>query len=202
MQRSVLQTVPASVAEALAASNVGTWRTGRTLQHYIIDETAAALCGLDPRHAAGEIPFLRFPRAVHPGDRRLLLDTINGASESGGPLVIEYRRMSPDGSLRWLLARGQFACDPTTGEMQGKGILIDITDSKRDRSVGERARPVRPRRVEDPLDRAADLALRTRHAIDEIGGYEGQALRNAVDALLWALGRTLARRAQRRAFDA
>lgn len=202
MPKPVMQTIPDFVAEALAASNAGTWRTIRTLQYYIVDETAAALSGLDPRHAARGVPLLRLLRTVHLSDRRLFLERIDRATRSGGPFVIEYRIVSPDGSLRWLLARGLFASDPMTGEMQGRGILIDITDSKTDRQGGGGERLVGSRPIDDPLDRAADLALRTRHAIDEIGGYEGQALKNAVDALLWSLGRTLARRTQRRAFDA
>ncbi|WP_244625479.1 PAS domain-containing protein [Methylobacterium mesophilicum] len=184
--------------EALAASNVGTWRTGQTVQHYITDETAAALFGLDPEQAAEGVPLLNYSRAVHPADRAVFHEKIDRVTEYGGLFVIEYRTMPRAGALRWVLARGRYERDPLTGEMQGRGILIDITESKLDGHVEDRALFIKPHTHKHPLDRAADLAVETRQAIDQVGGHEGQALRHAIDALLWLLGRTLARRNGRR----
>lgn len=201
MSNSETQLLPAYVPEALAASNVGTWRTGHTPHHYIADETAAALFGLDPAQAAKGPLLLHYLRAVHPADHGLLNDKLNRVTEEGGLFVVEYRTMPPGGPLRWVLARGRYECDPKTGEMQGRGILIDITDSKLDGHAEDRAMFIKPNEVKHPLDRAAELAIETRKSIDEIEGDEGRALRNAVDALLWLLGRTLARRGIRRSFD-
>lgn len=193
MSDPATRTVPAYVPKALAASNVGTWRTSQTIQHYVTDEIAAVFFGLDPRQAAEGLPLLYNSRAVHPADRGLFHDKVNRVEEHGGLFVIEYRTMPLGDALRWVLMRGRYEQDPVTGEMQGKGIIIDITESKLDGHVEDRALFIEPHAYKQPLDRAADLAVRTRQAIDEIGGHEGKALRQSIDSLLWLLGRILAR---------
>lgn len=190
----VMRIVPAFVPEALIASNVGTWQTGQSLQHYIADETAAALFGLDASDTAEGLSLAVYSRAVHPDDRAGFRDRLSRVTEHGGLFVHEYRMVPREGVVRWVLARGRYERDPVTGEMRGRGILIDITDSKLDGLAEDRALFVKLDAGKHPLDRAAELAIKTREAIDEIEVHEKSVLRLAVDALLWALGRALARR--------
>jgi hypothetical protein len=186
--------VPAFVSEALAASNVGTWQSGHDLQHYIADDATAALFGLDATEAAKGLPLANYSRAVHPTDRLLFHDKLDRVMEQGGLFVIEYRTLPRPDHLRWVLARGRYDRDPMTGAMRGRGIVIDITESKFDGQVEDRALFFEPEQASDPLELAADHAIGARRAIDETDEPEGSTLRHAIDTVLWHLGRRLARR--------
>lgn len=192
--RPATRTVPAYLPEALAASNVGTWHSVADLQRYVADEAAAAMFGLDPVETAAGIPLSRYACALHPADRTVFSDRVDRVTENGGLFVMEYRTTPREGVVRWVLARGRYERDPATGEMAGRGILIDITESKLDGHVEDCALFVAPQVHHHPLDRAADLALEAREVIEAIDGRDGPILRQAVDALLWAVGRALARR--------
>ncbi|MFX6326661.1 hypothetical protein ABTF74_19700, partial [Acinetobacter baumannii] len=49
---------------------------------------------------------------------------------------------------------------------------------------------------EPPLERLASYALQARRTLDDVAEHEKPALRLAVDALLWAVGRAIAKRGQ------
>ena len=188
-----MRTVPAHVPEALAASNVGTWQTGQTVHHYIVDEAAAALFGLDAAEASEGVLLMNYSQAVHPADRALFHDKISRSVRYGGLFVVEYRTIPRPGVTRWVLARGRYERNPSTGEMQGRGILIDITESKLDGHVEDRAFFMKPHADDSPLERVAALALETRQVIEEIETKDRPILLRAIHALLWAVGRALAR---------
>jgi hypothetical protein len=191
----MMRTVPAHIPEAFAASNVGTWQTGQSVHHYIVDEAAAALFGLDAAKAAEGFLLMNFLKAIHPGDRKLFRDRIGRSIEHGGLFVMEYRTTPRPNEVRWVLGRGRYERNPATGEMQGRGILIDITESKLDGHVDDRALFIAPDAGGSPLERAATLALEAREAIEKIEDRERLVLLRAIDPLLWALGRVLARHA-------
>lgn len=54
-----------------------------------------------------EITFKKFLSLVHPKDRHKLRETLDEASESGKKFEIEYRITWPNGSVHWILERGQ-----------------------------------------------------------------------------------------------
>lgn len=191
---SVSQSLPASVQAALTASNVGLWQTCVSDDRYIVDETAAKLFGVDGQKAALGLPLALYARAIHPADRAAFRERVARVTYRGGLFVHEYRTIPHPKEVRWVLTRGRYEHDPVTGRMQGRGILIDLTESKLDGHVEDRALFVDLPRADDPLDQAALLALETREVIDGIADEAAPALREAVDALLWVVGRALARR--------
>lgn len=190
LTRSVLAFVP----DALTASQVGTWETDPLRDYTLSDATTASLFGVDPDQAAKGLPLATYVRAVHPEDRAALYDTLGRVREHGGLFVIEYRTYPTPGDLRWVLARGRYGREARTGAVTGRGIVIDITESKLDGQAEDRAFFLMDEDDEAPLDRAAALALQARQAIVEVPGTEGIGLRRLVDTLLLALGHALARR--------
>lgn len=194
MPTPITRSVLAFVPNALTASQVGTWETDPYTDNTLSDAATAALFGVDPDQAALGLPLATYARAVYPDDRDALYDTLMRVREHGGLFVIEYRTLPNPADLRWVLARGRYERDEKTGVMIGRGIVIDITDSKLDGRAEDRAFFLMEDDNETPLDRAAALTIQTRHAIDEVSGAEGLGLRRLVDALLLALGRALARR--------
>lgn len=189
--------VPTFVPAALAASQVGTWETNSRADRTITDATTAALFGVDPARAANGLPLAAYARAIHPEDVLAFSHKLDDVRTHGGLFVVEYRTCPHPGLTHWVLARGRYERDGWTGEMIGRGIVIDISESKLDGQGEDRALFVKPDVDASPLDRAADHVIEARRAIDAVGGSEWPALRKAVDDLLWTVGRALARQAHR-----
>jgi hypothetical protein len=126
-----------------------------------------------------------------PQDREMLTKRLEEVRTFGGMFVIEYRTRPAPHEIRWVLARGRYERDEVTGSMTGRGIIIDITDSKMDGQVEDRAIFVAPQREGPSLDHIAALTLEARQEIDDLGVSKGSPLRKAVDTLLWAVGRAL-----------
>jgi signal transduction histidine kinase len=69
---------------------------------------------------------------VHPDDRDVRAAAIQGAIESGGSFDAQYRLLLPDGSVRWIAARGR-CTEPVAGGTPGRllGVSMDVTRQKR-----------------------------------------------------------------------
>jgi len=206
MRSTVPQTAPGFVLGALAASRVSTWESDVTLGLTMTDAATAALFGLDPWEAEQGLPLTQFIDAIHPDDREMVCRRIALIGEQGGLFVVEYRTCPAPGTIRWILARGRYERDRFTGGMVGRGIVIDITDSKLDGRVEDRAFFLAEEEPgdddpadDDPadlsrLDQAAAHAVATREAIDRLDQGEKGELRRLVDLLLLSFGQALARR--------
>ncbi len=73
--------------------------------------------------------------------------------------------------------------------MTGRGIVIDITESKLDGRAEDRAFFIAHEDVENSSRPRSGLCHPGAQAIDEITGPEGLELRRSADALLLTLGR-------------
>ncbi len=193
MTSSLMRSVPAFLPDALVASQVGTWETDFSHDRTVCDEITAKLFGVEPEQAAVGLPLASFSRAIHPQDLPVFEQRLGVVREQGGLFVVEYRTQPAPGRSHWLLVRGRYAYDPGNGGVIGRGIVIDITESKLDGSTEDRAFFIDPHVAETPLQRAAGHAVAARHAIDETRCIDTPALRRSVDALLLDLGRALAR---------
>lgn len=77
---------------------------------------------------------------VHPDDRPGLERAVADAVANHRPFEVEHRLVHPDGTLRWLLARGQARYDAQGRPLWLDGVLHDITPTKQ--AEHERARLV------------------------------------------------------------
>lgn len=187
-----LQPVLAFVQTALSVSQVGTWEYDMVRDRVVTDTITASIFGIDPEKAAAGVSITPFSKNIHPDDLRSFEDKLDNMRERGGLFVIEYRTHPTPADVRWVLARGRYERDPHTGNMIGRGIVIDITDSKSDGHVEDRAVFLKPEGSEPSLENLAALAIQARDEIKQLGEQKGSALWRAVDALLWAVGRALA----------
>lgn len=179
--------------EALSASQVGVWETDFDNDRTRVDAAVAALFGIDPKEAAEGLPMAYYVRSVVREDQTALKEKLHQVRSSGGLYVIEFRTRPTPTDLRWVLARGRYERDQTTGVMTGRGIIIDITESKMDGQVEDRALFFAPTEASPSLDRLAAIALEARQEVDELGEKEGSPLRRTVDAFLWTIGQALAK---------
>ncbi len=193
MSQPAWQPVLSFVPDALTASQVGVWETDFENDSTRVDATCAAIFGVDPVAAARGLPLAAYVRKVLPEDRQMLDDKLTEVRNVGGLFVIEYRTKPVPDDLRWVLARGRYDRNHATGHMRGRGIIIDITESKLDGQVEDRALFVAPAEVSPSLDRLAAIALEARQEVDDLGEKEGSPLRRVVDAFLWAVGQALAK---------
>jgi len=71
-----------------------------------------------------------FHRLVHPEDRGRIVKAVDDAMESRKPYAAELRVLWPDGTVRWLSAKGKFYYSPDGEPERMLGMAVDITERK------------------------------------------------------------------------
>jgi PAS domain S-box-containing protein len=71
-----------------------------------------------------------FRRRVHPDDRALVWKAVKDAMEGRSEYVAQFRIMQPDGSARWVVARGRFYYLPDGEPDRMLGIAVDVTERR------------------------------------------------------------------------
>jgi PAS domain S-box-containing protein len=71
-----------------------------------------------------------FRRYLHPEDRGRVLEAIDDAMQTHKPYAAEFRMLWPDGTVRWVTARGKFYYSPDGEPERMLGTAVDITERK------------------------------------------------------------------------
>jgi PAS domain S-box-containing protein len=71
-----------------------------------------------------------FIRYVHPGDRTRVSEAIANARQNRKLYAAEFRIVKPDGTVRWLAARGKFYYARNGDPERMLGVSLDITERK------------------------------------------------------------------------
>ena len=71
-----------------------------------------------------------FIRRVHPDDRQQVSEAIADARQNRKLYVAEFRIVRPDGTVRWLAARGKFYYATNGNPERMLGVSLDITERK------------------------------------------------------------------------
>ena len=71
-----------------------------------------------------------FRRRVHPDDRGLVWKAVKESMENRTPYAAEFRIQWPNGTVRWVSARGQFYYSAGGDPERMLGIAVDITERK------------------------------------------------------------------------
>ena len=71
-----------------------------------------------------------FRQRVHPEDRALVWKAVTDAMEGRSEYVAQFRIVQPDGSARWVAARGKFYYLPDGEADRMLGIAVDVTERK------------------------------------------------------------------------
>jgi len=74
--------------------------------------------------------FEAFFACVHPADRQVLLENHETALAGLRPLECEHRIVRPDGTIRWVLERGELERDAQGHPVRLTGTVLDITARK------------------------------------------------------------------------
>lgn len=181
------RTCPKAFQSALDELDViGRWEWDASTDLIYSDAFVALLFNLNPDEAATGAPVTAYADAIHSEDRERVVALIRRSAQEGSTYLTEYRVISVDGRMRWVLARGRFINDHHGRPLSGSGILVDITQMRAfEGQLGE----VEICSGEAPLDRAVDHAIAAQEAIVEL---QDPKLKVLADALLMGLGRKLA----------
>jgi PAS domain S-box-containing protein len=128
--RSAVGTSVTRLNVALEASSIGTWERDLRTGYIDWDERCAALFGLDgpTRFESEEFMESRF---VHRDDAAALQDAMQEAMQQHGQFTAEFRAITVDGSVRWMVARGRLVTDSRGEPVRLLGTILDVTDARR-----------------------------------------------------------------------
>ncbi|HTV02046.1 MAG TPA: ATP-binding protein [Luteitalea sp.] len=90
---------------ALDAASMGTWEWDLSTNNVEWSENLATLHGLPAGTFDGT--FASYEREIHPDDRPRVLASASRALTEGIPHDVEYRILSPDGTMRWVEGKGR-----------------------------------------------------------------------------------------------
>ncbi|MGD8526947.1 MAG: PAS domain-containing protein, partial [Thioalkalispiraceae bacterium] len=85
-------------------ANIGTWDWNIQSGELFWSERIGPLFGYEEGKL--ETTYDNFLAAVHPDDRQAVIDAVNNCVEHGTDYNIEHRTVWPDGTVRWLLEKG------------------------------------------------------------------------------------------------
>ncbi|MET0928116.1 MAG: SpoIIE family protein phosphatase [Aeromicrobium sp.] len=110
---------------AVDAAEVGAFDWNLETGELRWDERLLDLFGLDRDTFGGTIEA--FNESVHPDDRTRVTGALTTAIDSCGAYVAEYRIVLPDGSARWVSARGRALAGPDGAAARLLGAAFDTT---------------------------------------------------------------------------
>ena len=120
----------ARLEHSMAAAEVGSWVWDLRSGGIDADRNVAALYGRPPdEEMRGDSELLH--RQIHPDDVAAVTAAETAALQSGVLALTAFRVVAPDGTIRWVAARGRtsYAADGTPARIAG--LFIDITAQKR-----------------------------------------------------------------------
>lgn len=113
---------------ALSLTNTGSWEFDVATGEAIWSGTHYRLMGLTPHELSSNYQTWR--DRVHPEDLEWVEAAFNQALETHSLLDIEYRIIYPDGTVRWVLTKGQGIYNQNGQAEKMIGVMLDISDRK------------------------------------------------------------------------
>lgn len=115
---------------AIEAGAMGTWHVDYRTGTVTLSPQVGPMFGLPPGHTFPSVQA--WLDVVHPDDRVELAQRIEAPDPDRplGTTTIEYRARLPDGTLRWLSARGRPLHDENGERIGASGIVQDVTESR------------------------------------------------------------------------
>lgn len=109
-------------------ANIGTWDWNIQTGELFWSERIAPLFGYPEGNL--ETTYDNFLAAVHPDDRQLVIDSVNACVQENTEYNIEHRCVWPDGSVHWLLEKGDVSRAADGTPLHMLGVVQDITRQK------------------------------------------------------------------------
>jgi PAS domain S-box-containing protein len=190
------------VAERTAELEASTMRLGESEERLRLASEAAGFGTYDYKIPAGEVywsPSLRRIAGVegekhltlekvlgivHPDDRDMLARHLDGYGADTDRRSLEFRIVRPDGSVRWLLDRGQAMPDKRPASIGWRviGTALDITERKQAEERQRLLMAELDHRVKNTLSNVSAVAHLSSHRAASVGSFV-QALDGRIQAM-------------------
>jgi PAS domain S-box-containing protein len=118
----------ARLAIALDAARMGRWHLDLRTQRLEASATCKSIFGRMPHEP---FTYEEAVAAVHPDDRAAMVESLQRALDERRDYAAEYRVVWPDGTVRWIAARGRATHDAEGNPEVLDGVTIDFTGRKR-----------------------------------------------------------------------
>ena len=115
------------LAEAQRIASVGSWTVDLVSN---VTTCSRELCRLFGFPSDAEPDYRALLERTHPDDRESTVRLIELTMRGGSPFVVEHRLLLPDGSLRWIRARGRVEVDAAGTPVCMLGTAQDITEQR------------------------------------------------------------------------
>jgi PAS domain S-box-containing protein len=109
---------------------IGTWDWDVRADRVVADERFAHLYSVDEAHAASGAPIAEFFAAMHPDDVDRVRRGVTQALSTGDLFSEEYRVVSHEGTVSWVLAEGRCVLSADGTPTRFPGVSFDISDRK------------------------------------------------------------------------
>ncbi|XYD12654.1 PAS domain-containing protein (plasmid) [Methylobacterium sp. NMS12] len=192
MRRGSAELFLSAASLPLTTLNIGLWEEDVDSDRVRGDTVMARMFGLSDVEVAEGISRAHLMSIFHPEDVVQDPELRRSVREEGGLFVWEHRILLASGVVRWVLARGHYERDGK-GRMRGRGIVIDVTDSRTDGHIDGPAHFLAAYETsESVLERIADRAIEACELIRTLEADKSVRLRLLIDTLLHELGQQLA----------
>lgn len=119
----------AQLQAALEAGSIATWTWDIPANRLFADSKLAQLFNL-PASATDGGPLDGFMASIHPDDVDRTMASLRRAVAHDELYEADYRIVQPDGSVRWVTARGKAERDAAGRPVRMPGVVVDITARK------------------------------------------------------------------------
>ena len=137
------------LAETQRLARLGSWEWEIDADRVTWSEEMFRIFGVDSQ---GFVPtYLGYMESLDPDDRIVAEKLIRRCVETGDPYLFDHRVTRPDGSVRWVQARGRAVKDVSGTIVRLHGSALDVTDQ---------------REAAESRGELTALALRQRHALE------------------------------------
>ena len=120
---------------------------------------------------------------IHPDDRARVIVEVERAQRTGEPFEDEFRVMLPDGSERWIVARGRTVAETNRQGARRMGVMFDVTQRKR----AEQELNAAMVEIRSLKERVEEENIYLKEEISEVKGFD--EIIGKSDALRYVLNR-------------
>ncbi len=114
-----------------AAGGIGTWDWDIASDTIRTSAQFARMYGVDPERALGGLPLNEYVEGIHSDDRARVSALIEEAIAGADDLHAEYRILTVDGTVHWVVARGRCFRNEAGEPTRFPGVTFDITERRR-----------------------------------------------------------------------